>query len=189
MTPAVLPMSRRPVRDGTLGLFLLACVLSEGFCQGAQAPPVEPMTDKALKSDLTTSKRPAIQTPAARSSLRARESSAWMVKNADTPPRPSLPAPPASTEDDPARLWSVEFADSTVRLSLKRWAKEAQWQLVWDADRDFVIDAEVQWHGTFEQALTALLESLRNSDYPLQARVHAASRVLRIQRLSPTPER
>jgi hypothetical protein len=112
-----------------------------------------------------------------------------MVKNADTPPRPSLPAPPASTEDDPARLWSVEFADSTVRLSLKRWAKEAQWQLVWDADRDFVIDAEVQWHGTFEQALTALLESLRNSDYPLQARVHAASRVLRIQRLSPTPER
>ena len=74
---------------------------------------------------------------------------------------PSVPPPPASTDEDAARIWSVELADNTVRLCLKRWAKEAQWQLVWDADRDFVIDAEVQWFGTFEQALTALLESLK----------------------------
>lgn len=90
---------------------------------------------------------------------------------------------------EPERIWSVELADSTLRLCLKRWAHEAKWQLIWDADRDFVVEAEVRWQGTFEQALTALLESLRNSEYPLQARLNTDGRILRIQRLTPAQEK
>lgn len=175
----------RSVRVSRLGRALLVCGLVLGL-QDAMAQSIE-----ALKADLHTSARPALSAPTAKSSVRTSEPTVWMAKNTDTPPPPwrSVTPPPASTDEDPARIWSVELGDNTVRLCLKRWAKEAQWQLVWDADRDFVIDAEVYWHGTFEQALTALLESLKNSEFPLQARVNTASRVLRIQRLSPSQER
>lgn len=189
MRSAFLPP--RLVRLASWGLVWLVGGLAAGLSLSAMAQPTEARKEAALKADLHSSTRPALSAPAARSALRARESMTWMSKNADTPPPPRTTVPPStdSSSEDPARIWSVELGDNTVRLCLKRWAKEAQWQLVWDADRDFVIDAEVQWYGTFEQALTALLESLKNSEFPLQARVNTASRVLRIQRLSPSSER
>jgi len=87
------------------------------------------------------------------------------------------------------RSWNVEMNDSTVRLCLRRWAKDAGWQLVWDAKRDFVIDAEVSFYGTFEQALGSMMQSLSDSEYPLQARINPDTKVVRIQRLAPSQAR
>lgn len=143
--------------------------------------PAPPPRDQHLKSDLAYSPRPAIASPASQLSAPRREAAPAAGTQTETPGPASHNLNP-----EPVRIWSVELADNTVRLCLKRWAHEAQWQLVWDADRDFVIEAEVRWQGTFEQALTALLESLRNSEYPLQARLNTDGRILRIQRLAPS---
>jgi len=146
-----------------------------------QAQTAAPPRDQHLRSDLANSPRPAIASAAYRYSPPPRDTGPSADKQVDpagaTSRRPNL---------GPERIWSVELADTTLRLCLKRWSNEAQWQLVWDADRDFVIEAEVRWQGTFEQALTALLESLKNSEYPLQARLNTDGRILRIQRLAPS---
>lgn len=146
---------------------------------GVQAQTSSMARDLHLRSDLPYSTRPALAWPSGKSSTTT-------VASAGRPVETPGPAAPTQNQE-PVRIWSVELADGTVRLCLKRWAHEAQWQLVWDADRDFVIEAEVRWQGTFEQALTALLESLRNSEFPLQARLNSDGRILRIQRLGPSP--
>lgn len=88
-----------------------------------------------------------------------------------------------STED--ASDWSFLLADGTVHQALQRWARVAGWQLVWEVDRDFPIDAEVSLRGNFLAALTQAMAALRDTDFPLQARVQAQTRVVRIGRWLP----
>jgi hypothetical protein len=183
MSPALPHRTGPTCRSASLPVsWVLLALMASWHSVQAQTPA--PPRDQHLKSDLAHSPRPAIGSAFQRSSLLPSD------------PRPSADPPvdlagPTSRSPnlEPERIWSVELADSTLRLCLKRWAQEAQWQLIWDADRDFVVEAEVRWQGTFEQALTALLESLRNSEYPLQARLNTDGRILRIQRLTPAQEK
>lgn len=98
-------------------------------------------------------------------------------------------AAPPEPEPAPAEAWAVELSDSTVRLSLKRWAQNAGWQLVWDANRDLVIDAQVTFYGSFEQALASMMHALVDSEFPLQARVNTEAKIVRIQRLASSQAR
>ena len=181
MSPSVQHRTGPICRSASLPVsWVLLALMASWHSVQAQTPTQA--RDLHLKSDLAHSPRPAIASPSSQLSAPRREAAPSTGTQVETPG-------PAShnLNQEPVRIWSVELADSTVRLCLKRWAHEAQWQLVWDADRDFVIEAEVRWQGTFEQALTALLESLRNSEYPLQARLNTDGRILRIQRLAPSP--
>ena len=91
--------------------------------------------------------------------------------------------PPSST---PGRSeWTFTHADGTVHHAISRWAREAGWQLVWEAERDFPIDAEVTLRGDFAEALRQAMRALLDTDFPLQARLQPASRVVRIGRFLP----
>ena len=68
------------------------------------------------------------------------------------------------------------------RQVLLRWTREAGWQLVWEAERDFAIDAQVALQGSFLQALGQAMATLSDSDFPLQATANTATRVVRITR-------
>jgi hypothetical protein len=105
-----------------------------------------------------------------------------------------LPSAPSSTPasapvpalPSPARAeWTFTHADGTVHHALSRWAREAGWQLVWEVDRDFPIDAEVTLRGDFAEALRQAMSALHDTDFPLQARLQPASRVVRIGRFLP----
>ncbi|MDH0866715.1 toxin co-regulated pilus biosynthesis Q family protein [Mitsuaria sp. GD03876] len=85
----------------------------------------------------------------------------------------------------PPSDWTFTRADGTVHLALSRWAREAGWQLVWEVDRDFPIDAEVTLRGNFVEALEQAMAALRDTDCPLQARLQPQTRVLRIDRYRP----
>lgn len=105
-------------------------------------------------------------------------------------PRPNASPPrvPANTEalapmkSDSPSDWTVELADQTFYQTLLRWCRLAGWQLVWEADRDFPIDAQVTLQGNFLHALDQSMRSLRETDYPVQARVNPDTRVVRVVR-------
>lgn len=103
-----------------------------------------------------------------------------------TPRAPlSSKARPESPTGDTAEAsaeWQVLLADRTFYQTMLRWTRHAGWQLVWEAERDFAIDAQVSLHGTFLQVLDISMRSLLNTDYPLQAQVNEQTRVVRITR-------
>ncbi|MFJ3057603.1 toxin co-regulated pilus biosynthesis Q family protein [Herbaspirillum sp. NPDC087042] len=92
------------------------------------------------------------------------------VSATDQPPDPGV------------QQWQVRRADVSVRRMLQRWAREAGWQLVWDAPRDFPVDTELQLSGRIEQVVSAVVESLAITDYPVQARINSELRIIRIGR-------
>ncbi len=112
--------------------------------------------------------------------------------------KPAPPAPPATSqelskaarplepalaaEDMPLQVWSIELADKRLSPALQRWAGVAGWLLVWEADRDFLLDASLSIEGDFLYAIEVTLRALADTDYPLQASANPFTRVLRISR-------
>jgi hypothetical protein len=78
--------------------------------------------------------------------------------------------------------WELYFADKTVRMALNRWVRLSGWQLVWDIDKDFPIESEVVLKTSFKDAVTTLVNSLANTDSPVQALFYEKSKTLRIVR-------
>lgn len=90
---------------------------------------------------------------------------------------------PLMQKTDPGiQQWQVLRADVSVRRLLQRWGREAGWQVVWDAPRDFPIETEVQLSGRIEQVVSAVVESLAVTDFPVQARINSELHIIRIGR-------
>ena len=65
---------------------------------------------------------------------------------------------------------------------LMHWTSVAGWLLVWEADRDFLLDAGLNIEGDFLHAIEVTMRALADTDYPLQASANPLTRVLRISR-------
>ena len=50
-------------------------------------------------------------------------------------------------------MWSLLSQDKTLYHSLSRWAQAANWQLMWEAERDFPINAQISVEGSFTVAI------------------------------------
>lgn len=87
---------------------------------------------------------------------------------------------------DPAaslvQVWRLGLEDRRLSIALQRWSAVAGWQLVWEAERDFPIEAHIQIRGDFSSALQEVMKSLAETDYPLQAVLNTSSRILRVRR-------
>ena len=79
-------------------------------------------------------------------------------------------------------VWSIELSDKRLSPALQRWAGQAGWQLVWEAERDFLIDAALHVEGDFLFAIETAMRALADTDYPLQAIANRKTQVLRIIR-------
>lgn len=90
--------------------------------------------------------------------------------------------PAAGDAIGPSQVWMLSPLDRTLSMALQRWSAAASWQLVWEADRDFPIEVEIQMEGHFSAVLSQVMDSLKDSDYPLQAVMNVRTRVLRIRR-------
>jgi hypothetical protein len=103
-------------------------------------------------------------------------------------PKPTLPQPKGNTAlvqasaDDVSAVWSLQTQDKTLYHSISRWAQSANWQLMWEAERDFPIQAQISIEGNFTAAIQMVMNSLANSDYPLQAVMNNATRVISVIR-------
>ena len=99
-------------------------------------------------------------------------------------PEPSAsPAIKAPAADKAApQVWSIELADKRLSPALQRWAGAAGWLLVWEAERDFLLDASLSIEGDFLYAIEVAMRALADTDYPLQASANPTTKVLRISR-------
>lgn len=70
----------------------------------------------------------------------------------------------------PAQHWSLKAADVNYAGAIQRWAEHAGYQVRWDANKHFYIEAENTFVGTFEDAVTAVLSNpaVAYSSYPLE---------------------
>jgi hypothetical protein len=80
------------------------------------------------------------------------------------------------------QVWSIEQSEKRLSSALERWAQLAGWQLVWEAERDFSIESNLHLEGEFLKAVGTVMQSLANTDYPLQAKANSATLTLRISR-------
>ena len=84
-------------------------------------------------------------------------------------------------------IWHIDSADGTLSNTVSRWCRHENWQLIWEADRDFPILASVYLKGSFESALDKVMRSLSETDYPLQAILNPSTKVVRIVRYLQAP--
>lgn len=82
----------------------------------------------------------------------------------------------------PVQTWSVTLADHSVRSLLERWARVAGYQVLWEIPVDLELNANATLTGTFEDALSALLASLKNSEYPIEAIIYDNNVVRMVKR-------
>lgn len=80
----------------------------------------------------------------------------------------------------PDPQWFVTREDSTVRGVLERWSKHAGWQLVWEINVDYPVEAEASITSQFETAVETLTKSLQGADVPPKAIIYRGNRVLRV---------
>jgi hypothetical protein len=80
------------------------------------------------------------------------------------------------------RTWEVRLQDVSVRRLLQRWAQDAQYQLTWEAARDFPVQVELVIEGDFRNAVGTVMEALSTTDYPVQALINSDLRQMRVIR-------
>ncbi len=79
----------------------------------------------------------------------------------------------AQTVSSPS-TWKIASDDIRLATTLDRWAKQAGFKLIWDAQKHVLLSSADSFTGTFEEALTRVLSSpaIRRSDYPLEACIY-----------------
>ena len=80
----------------------------------------------------------------------------------------------------PAEQWLVTHDDLTARGVLQKWVKQAGWQLIWELQVDYPIEAEAAITSQFEVAVETLTKSLQGADVPPKAIIYRGNRVLRV---------
>ena len=90
--------------------------------------------------------------------------------------------PMSEAEEGTSQQWSVLMKDKTLYRVISRWAAQAQYQLIWQVDRDYPIESGVVFEGGFRGAVTEVMSTVALTDYPLQAIFNPAARVLRVVR-------
>jgi hypothetical protein len=163
---------------------LLAVGLSwQAFAQVAPSLPptqIAPIRAKPAKS-IGVGGSAAAESPAAGGIF---EISVELAKSV----KPTLPKPTATLselrlpEDEPSSIWYLKTQDQTLYHSMSRWAQIANWQLMWEAERDFPIQAQISIEGSFKAAIQVVMNSLAGSDFPLQAVMNDSTRVISIIR-------
>ncbi len=89
----------------------------------------------------------------------------------------------STVQDEPMhRTWEVRLQDVTIRRLLQRWAQEAQYQLAWEATRDFPVQVDLLIEGDFRNAVGTVMEALSMTDFPVQALINSDLRQIRVIR-------
>lgn len=65
--------------------------------------------------------------------------------------------------------WQYSPNDKFISTTLSRWAKQANYQLVWQTSNDFAVQSSGSLGGSYKAAVNEVLKSFRNTDHPLKA--------------------
>lgn len=89
---------------------------------------------------------------------------------------------PAPVTPSMIRDWQIKPSDLTIYATLRRWAKEAGWQVSWEVPVDYPATLTSNFRGSFEDATESVLTAYKNTEFPLQGCFYQANQVLRVTR-------
>ena len=72
----------------------------------------------------------------------------------------------------------VAKAGATLKESVSAWGEKAGWQIVWRAEFDYPILAQLTFDGAFIDAVTGIFRSYEKAERPLLADVHEAQKLI-----------
>ena len=94
------------------------------------------------------------------------------------------PVPVVALKVAPVEKWELLLSDKTIRQTFAKWSQKSGHQIIWEITKDIPVVAEATLTGSFEQVLEQVLESLRYSDYPIEAIIYDNS-VVRFIKTTP----
>lgn len=86
----------------------------------------------------------------------------------------AIPAPQITVNNN----WTVNVKDKTLRNTMMRWAKQANYQLEWQVKADFPITSNWTIQGSFESAIAQVLKASRNTDTPIKSQWYSDNKVI-----------
>jgi len=93
-----------------------------------------------------------------------------------------LGGPQAVDKEAGKRSWSILMSDKTLYRSMRRWAQDANYQLLWQIDRDYPIEASVNFENNLKGAVEQVMAAVALTDYPIQALMNPNARIIRVVR-------
>ena len=85
-------------------------------------------------------------------------------------------------KDIEPRSWSILMCDKTLYRSMRRWAQDANYQLLCQIDRDYPIEASVIFENNLKGAVEQVMAAVALTDYPIQALMNPNARIIRVVR-------
>ena len=153
--------------------WLLCLSLLSGVTAGHAQSNTDRAARLALEVEWVRSPRAVLNINAASSQAQA---------GASTPYASPVALEPNLINDLEPQVWSLQPEDKRLSAALNRWAQQAGWQIVWEAERDFVIESSLHLSGDFLKSVSTVMQSLGSTDYPLQAKANRSTLTVRISR-------
>lgn len=96
-------------------------------------------------------------------------------------------ATPLTPIEPPAQYWQLKKGE-TIRSELTKWAKDSDWSLVWQFDKDWVIPSNSEFTGSFDVAAAKVVETLSSNGILIHANFFSANKTLVITGPGVTPQ-
>lgn len=93
-------------------------------------------------------------------------------------------AQPVSGESAAKGPW-VLLRGVALHTQLQKWARAAGWQLEWKLNRSWVVPADVNLAGTFDQAVEQVIQALANEGKPVNLIIWEGNRVAEVNETAP----
>lgn len=88
---------------------------------------------------------------------------------------------------EPEQIWQLKKGE-TIRSELTKWAKDSNWSLVWQFDKDWVIPSNSEFTGSFDVAAVKVVETLSSNGILIHANFYSANKTLVITGPGVTPQ-
>ncbi|MGI4856329.1 MAG: TcpQ domain-containing protein [Janthinobacterium lividum] len=88
--------------------------------------------------------------------------------------------PAVETAIEPDVTLILRPGGARLSTALAEFARDHDWELAWEIERDFPIDHAARFDGPFLDIIAAVVGSLRKTDAPVRARIYRANKVVRI---------
>ena len=94
---------------------------------------------------------------------------------------------PLAPIEPPTQYWQLKKGE-TIRSELTKWAKDSDWSLVWQFDKDWVIPSNSEFTGSFDIAAAKVVETLSSNGILIHANFFSANKTLVITGPGVTPQ-
>lgn len=75
-------------------------------------------------------------------------------------------------------IWEMKTSDKTVKKTFQRWAKDAGWQLIWNANVDYPISAGMSIEGDFDYAVNEVCRASQYTNNKIIGEFHPKNKVI-----------